>query len=167
MLALRRLSSFAVASLAASCLFGASANAELLVHKDLSTAMALTMAQTAIATCTTNGYKVSVTVVGRNGEILLQVRGDGTGPHTMENSFRKAYTSRTFRIPSGEMANRVKANPQLGAVFLSNVAAAQGALPIMVGEDVVGAIGVSGAPGGEKDEVCSKAGIDKVAADLK
>ena len=125
------------------------------------------MAQTALATCTTNGYRVSVTVVGRNGEIVLQVRGDDTGPHTLENSMRKAYTARTFRIPSGEFVRRVKENPTTGAVFLTNIAAAQGALPIMVGDDVIGAIGVSGAPGGEKDEVCSKAGIDKVADMLK
>lgn len=141
----------------------APASAQLISHKDLSAGMAITMAQTALATCTTNGYRVSVTVVGRNGEIVLQVRGDDTGPHTLENSMRKAYTARTFRIPSGEFVRRVKENPTTGAVFLTNIAAAQGALPIMVGDDVIGAIGVSGAPGGEKDEVCSKAGIDKVA----
>jgi uncharacterized protein GlcG (DUF336 family) len=145
----------------------APANAQLISHKDLSAGMAITMAETAIATCTTNGYRVSVTVVGRNGEIVLQVRGDNTGPHTLENSMRKAYTARTFRIPSGEFVKRVKENPTTGAVFLTNIAAAQGALPIMVGDDVIGAIGVSGAPGGEKDEVCSKAGIDKVADMLK
>ena len=159
-----------VTSLAATalvCGLIAPAQAQLLSHKDLSAGMALTMAETAIATCTANGHKVSVTVVGRNGEVILQVRGDNTGPHTMENSLRKAYTSRTFRIPSGEFADRVKANPTTGAVFLTNVAAAQGALPIKAGDDVIGAIGVSGAPGGEKDEVCSKAGIDKVADLLK
>ena len=143
------------------------AQAQLITHRDLSAAMALTIAQTALATCTANGYRVSVTVVGRNAEVILQVRGDGTGPHTMENSQRKAYTSRTFRIPSGEMAKRYKENPQNPAVFLSGVVAAQGALPIQAGDDVIGAVGVSGAPGGEKDEVCAQAGIDKVAADLR
>jgi uncharacterized protein GlcG (DUF336 family) len=143
------------------------ARAQLIAHKDLSAAMAFTLAQTAIATCTANGYRVSVTVVGRNAEIVLQVRGDGTGPHTMENSMRKAYTARTFNIPSGEMAKRYKENPQNAAVFLSGVVAAQGALPIHAGEDVIGAIGVSGAPGGEKDEACAKSGIDKVADALK
>jgi uncharacterized protein GlcG (DUF336 family) len=110
---------------------------------------------------------VSVTIVGRNGEVILQVRGDGTGPHTMENSMRKAYTARTFRIPSGEMAQRVKDNPTLGLIHLTNVIANQGALPIKVGEDVIGAAGASGAPGGEKDEACIKAGLDKVADELK
>ena len=97
----------------------------------------------------------------------LAVRGDGAPPHTMENSQRKAYTSRTFRIPSGEFVQRVKDNPTTGAVHLTGIIAAQGALPIKAGDDVIGAVGVSGAPGGEKDEACSKAGIDKVADQLK
>ena len=149
------------------CAISAPASAQMLNRKDLSAAMALTIAQTTIATCAANGYNVSVTVVGRNAEVLVQVRGDGTGPHTMENSMRKAYTSRTFRIPSGDMVKRLKDNPQLGLIHLSNVIANQGALPIKVGEDVVGAAGASGAPGGEKDEACVKAGIDKVADQLK
>ncbi|MEN3381458.1 MAG: hypothetical protein V7608_1502 [Hyphomicrobiales bacterium] len=143
------------------------ASAELLAHKDLSAAMAITIAQTAIEVCKTNGYSVSATVVGRNGEILVQVRGDNTGPHTVENSFRKAYTARTFRSPSGALVDRVKADPTLGLIHLTNVIANQGALPIKVGEEVIGAVGASGAPGGEKDEACVKAGIEKVADQLK
>jgi uncharacterized protein GlcG (DUF336 family) len=110
---------------------------------------------------------VSVTVVGRNGEVILQMRGDDAPPHTMENSFRKAYSARTFRVPSGELVKRVKDNPTAPFVYLSNVVAAQGALPVKVGDDVIGAVGVSGAPGGDKDEVCAKAGIDKAADTLK
>jgi uncharacterized protein GlcG (DUF336 family) len=150
-----------------ACALSAPANAQLIEHKDLSAAMALTIAETTIATCTANGYRVSATVVGRNGEIIVQVRGDGTGPHTIENSMRKAYTARTFRAPSGAMVDRVKADPTLGLIHLTNVIANQGALPIKVGDDVIGAAGASGAPGGEKDEACVKAGIDKVADQLK
>ncbi len=80
---------------------------------------------------------------------------------------RKAYTARTFRIPSGDMVKRLKDNPQLSNVFLTNVIAAQGALPIKIGDDVIGAAGVSGAPGGDKDEACVKAGLDKIASRLK
>src|ERR1700680_530701 len=150
-----------------ACMLASSASAQLLARKDLSANIAVTIAQTAIATCTANGYRVSATVVGRNGEVLVQIRGDGTGPHTMENSFKKAFTARTFRIPSGEMEERLKKNPAMGAQFLTGFTTAQGALPIKVGEDVIGAAGVSGAPGGEKDEACVKAGLDKVADQLK
>ena len=147
--------------------FAAPAEAQLLARKDLSLAAALTIATTAADLCKSQGYTVSVTVVGRNGEIVLQMRGDNAPPHTMENSFRKAYSARTFRVPSGELVQRVKDNPTAPFVHLSNVVAAQGALPIKVGDDVIGAVGVSGAPGGEKDEVCAKAGIDKAADTLK
>ena len=143
------------------------ANAQLLSHKDLSLATALTIATTASETCKGQGYRVSATIVGRNGEVIVQLRGDEAGPHTIENSFKKAYTARTFRIPSGEFVQRVKDNPTTGAVHLTNIVAAQGALPIKVGDEVIGAAGVSGAPGGEKDEACVKAGLDKVADQLK
>jgi uncharacterized protein GlcG (DUF336 family) len=143
------------------------ASAQLLTEKSLSAAMAMTIAQTALETCTKQGYHVSVHVLGRNGEVLVAVRGDGAPPHTMENSQRKAYTARTFRIPLGEFAQRVKDNPTISAVHLTGIIAAQGALPIKVGDEVIGAVGVSGAPGGEKDEACSKAGLDKVADQLK
>jgi uncharacterized protein GlcG (DUF336 family) len=143
------------------------ASAELLAHKDLSLDAALTIASTAAATCKAQGYRVSVHVVGRTGEVLVALRGDNASPHTMENSMRKAYTSRTFRVPSGEIVKRVKENPQFAGVFLTNVIATQGALPIKVGDDVIGAVGVSGAPGGDKDEACAQTGIDKVADQLK
>jgi uncharacterized protein GlcG (DUF336 family) len=148
-------------------MLAAPAAGELLTQKSLSAGMAMAIAQTALETCTRQGYQVSVHVLGRNGEVLVAVRGDNAPPHTMENSQRKAYTSRTFRIPSGEFVQRVKDNPTLGAVHLTGIIAAQGALPIKAGDEVIGAVGVSGAPGGEKDEVCAKAGIDKVADQLK
>jgi uncharacterized protein GlcG (DUF336 family) len=156
-----------LALIGSAAALAAPAQAQLITHKDLSAAMAQTIAQTAMTTCTANGYHVSVAVLGRNAEVIVQVRGDGASPHTFENSFRKAYTSRTFRVASGEIAKRFKDDPSFFAVRLSNVIPAQGALPIKVGDDVVGAVGVSGSPGGEKDEVCAQAGIDKVADDLK
>ena len=161
-----RIAGLSLAS-ALACSLATSANAQLVTHKDLSLAMAVTMAQTAIATCKANGYNVSANVVGRTGQVLVAMRGDNTGPHTLENSMKKAYTARTTRAPSGKFADAVKGNPNAGQFFLTNFVAAQGALPIMVGNDTIGAIGISGAPGGDKDEACAQAGIEKVAADLK
>ena len=158
------LSRLALAGLACAIALPASAQ---LARKDISATTAMTIASVAMADCKAKGWNVSIAVVGRNGEIILHARGDNTGPHTMDNSFRKAYTSRTFRIPSGEMVKRLKDNPQLSLVTLPNVVAGQGALPIKIGDDVVGAAGASGAPGGEKDEACIQAGLDKVADQLK
>ena len=143
------------------CVLVSPASAQLVTQRSLSAVTSMTIAQTALETCTRQGYHVSVHVLGRNGEVLVAVRGDDAPPHTMENSQRKAYTSRTFRIPSGEFVQRVKDNPTTGVVHLTGIIAAQGALPIKAGDEVIGAVGVSGAPGGEKDEACAKAGIDK------
>jgi uncharacterized protein GlcG (DUF336 family) len=158
---------YRLACLGLACAFATPASADLLVQKSLSAAMAVEAAVTTIASCKAAGFAVSVTVVGRNGEPLIQLRGDGTGPHTVENSFKKAFTSRTFRIPSGEMEERLKKNPQMGAQYLTGFTTGRGALPIMVDKEVIGAIGASGAPGGDKDEACVKAGIDKIASQLK
>src|SRR5438094_290920 len=155
------------ASLAAALAGAASANAQVLVHKDLSLAMATTIALTAVENCKAAGYNVSVHVMGRNGEVLVALRNEKAGPNTFENSMKKAYTARTFRTPSGKFAENVGQNPVAGALMLANVVAARGALPIMIGEERIGGVGASGAPGGDKDEACAQAGIDKVAGDLK
>jgi uncharacterized protein GlcG (DUF336 family) len=157
---------FAV-SVVSACVVSLPASAQLLNQKSISAAIAMTMAQTALDTCKTNGFAVSVTVVGRAGEVLVQIRGDGAGPHTVENSFRKAYTSRTFRTSSAEWTKNLANNPTRGPQFLTNVIALAGALPIKVGDETIGAMGVSGAPGGEKDEACANAGLAKVADALK
>jgi uncharacterized protein GlcG (DUF336 family) len=158
---------FAGPAIAVCCAIAAPASAQTIARKDLSIDGAVVIATTAMADCKAKGWLVSATVVGRNGEVLVQLRGDGTGPHTMENSFKKAFTSRTFRIASGEMEERLKKNPQMGAQYLTGFTTARGALPIKIGEDVVGAAGVSGAPGGEKDEACVQTGLDKVKDQLK
>jgi len=162
----RRIAGLSVAS-ALACGLATAANAQLLTHKDISLAMATTIARVTIDTCKAQGYNVSVHVLGREGQVVLAVRNENASLITYENSMKKAYTARTLRQPSGKFADAVKGNPNAGALFLTNITPAQGALPIMVGEETIGAVGVSGAPGGEKDEACAKAGIDKVAADLK
>src|SRR5712691_4732628 len=143
------------------------ANAQIVVHKDISLAMATTIALTAVENCKAAGYNVSVHVLGRNGEVLVALRNEKAGPNTFENSMKKAYTSRTFRTPSGKFAENVGQNPVAGQLMLANIVAARGALPIMIGDETIGGVGVSGAPGGDKDEVCAQAGIDKVKDQLK
>jgi uncharacterized protein GlcG (DUF336 family) len=156
-----------VALAATACTFAAPASADLITNKDVSADIAVTIATTAMADCKAKGYKVSAVVVGRVGEVIAHIRGDGTGPHTMENAFKKAFTARTFRIASGEMEKRLKDNPQMGAQYLTGFTTARGGLPIKAGDDVIGAAAVSGAPGGEKDEACVQTGLDKVKDQLK
>ena len=143
------------------------AQAQLVNHKDLSLATALAIATTASETCKAQGNRVTVAVIGRTGELIVQLRGDDASPHTIENSQRKAFTARTYRTSSGEFAQRQKDNPPGAALWLTGISASAGGLPIKVGDDVIGAVGVSGSPGGDKDEACAKAGLDKVADQLK
>jgi uncharacterized protein GlcG (DUF336 family) len=143
------------------------AEAQLLTHKDLSLAIATTIAQTAYDSCTAEGYGVSVVVVDRAGDTIVALRGDTAGPHTMENARRKAYTARSFKMPTSEYAKRYADNNPVvhQQVTLPNIIAIPGGLPIKVGDDVIGGAGLSGTPG--VDEPCVQAGIDKVADQLK
>jgi len=138
----------------------------LVSERNIPLAMAQTIANAAMDKCKEMGFKVSVTVVDRAGLPIVMLRGDGAGLHTPEGSDRKAYTARTFRAPSADFVKRMLNDPSaVGSKEYSRVLALPGGLPIKVGEDVVGAVGVSGSPG--KDDDCSKAGIDKVADQLK
>src|ERR1700744_286902 len=143
------------------------ANAQLITHKDLSLAMATQIAVAAVEACKANGYAGSAHVLGREGQVIVAMRNENAGIATFENSMKKAYTARTFARSSGEFAEGVKGNPNAGALWLTNIVPTHGALPIKIGNETIGAVGISGAPGGEKDEACAKAGIEKVAAELK
>jgi len=163
-----RVATICPAAAALAGTLAAPVQANLLTQKMMPTSMALAIAESALESCTRQGYDVSVHVVGRNGEMLVAIRGDRAAPHTMENSLRKAYTAFTFGAPSGEFAKRVKDNPTLGLARLTDVIASQGGLPIKVGDEVIGGVGVSGVPNGaDREEACAQAGIDHVADDLK
>ena len=155
----RRLTCIILAGVAAA----PPAAAQLLDHKDLSLAAALAIATGASEACKSQGYLVSVTVVGREAQTLVYLRGDGSPPHSTENSYKRAYTALTYRQPSNNIEQRVRKDPSDQLVHLEHVIAAQGGLPIVVDGDTLGAVAVSGSPGGDKDEACAKAGLDKAA----
>jgi len=138
----------------------------LLTQKNVSFAMADAAAHAALAKCESMGFKVSAAVVDRGGAIVVMLHGDGAGLHTPEGAERKAYTARTFGAPSVDFVKRMKDRPETaGSIQYNRVLALPGGLSIKVGNDVVGAIGVSGSPG--KDDDCSQAGIDKIADQMK
>jgi uncharacterized protein GlcG (DUF336 family) len=142
------------------------AHAQLITHRDLSYPMALTIATAALDACKARGYPVSVVVVDRGGDTMVALKADGAGPHTMENARRKAYTARTFRMTTHEFAEQMKTRPvRREQTTLPNVIAIDGGVPIRVGEDVIGGVGLSGSPG--VDEECVNAGLEKVKQYLK
>jgi uncharacterized protein GlcG (DUF336 family) len=137
------------------------------VEKNVSMAMAMAIIQGTLEQCTKDGYKVSITIVDKGGNVAASIRGDGTNPHTMEFSRLKAYTSRTRGQTSLEFM-KVIADPANAYLRqIPNVVGVGGGVPIKVGNEIIGGVGVSGAPGGEKDEVCANAGLAKVADALK
>ena len=139
---------------------------DLPVEKALPRALAV---EAALAACEQQGYRVSAAVVDRAGLIRALIRGDGAGPHTLDSSSRKAYTAASLRGSTEELSKMVAANPAVGGLREMNetILILGGGLPIKAGDEVIGGIGVGGAPGGDKDEACAQAGIEKIAPRLK
>ena len=135
----------------------------LLTQHSVSLNMALAMAQEAMAKCKRDGFDVSVVVVDRAGESVVLLRNDHASPHNAELARRKAYTARTFRRTSLDWAQNLVTTPALAAQRdLAQVIALGGGVPIMLGDEPIGAIGVSGATTQEADDACAKAGLAKV-----
>jgi uncharacterized protein GlcG (DUF336 family) len=153
----------------------ASVNAQQLVtERTMSLDMAEEAARAAVAVCRKDGSKVTVTVLDHAGRTKVILRDDGSNPHSVEHSLRKAYTALTYKEPSADYGKRAVSNPgSAGPLHLANITTAGGGLPIRAGNEVVGAIGISGSfgvpgqPGGARDAVCAQAGIDRIAAGLK
>lgn len=164
---MKRVSLCIVLTTCALTVFAKSGQAQSLpTQKVLSTDAALKIARGALEKCAADGYHVSLTILDVSGAVKVSIRGDETGPHTLGHSQRKAYTALTFKRTSAETAEAWAKRGPGGPVIEGTVAAA-GGVPIRAGKDVIGAIGVSGAPGGEKDEACASFGIAKIADLLK
>jgi len=123
-------------------------------------------AAAALEKCTKDGYKVSVAVVDRAGVLRVLMRGDGAGPHTTDSSSKKAYTAASLGRPTSELADLITKVPFLQAVREMNdrILILGGGLPIQFGNEVVGGIGVGGAPGAHLDDACAQAGLDSIGA---
>jgi uncharacterized protein GlcG (DUF336 family) len=143
-------------------------SAQAVMQSHLLTAEAAnTMVMAALAQCQKDGYKVSAAVVDRGGNLLAFIRDPTAGPHTAESSRRKAFTSATFGMTTAAFATLTTNPTAAGLKDLTGVFALAGGVPIKIGNDVLGGVGVGGAPGGEKDEACASAGLAKVADQLK
>ena len=106
-------------------------------------------------------------LVDKGGNVAASVRGDGTNPHTMEFARLKAYTARTLGRTSLEVEKGMEKPANAWLKQIPNVVGIGGGVPIRAGTETIGGVGVSGAPGTEKDEACAKAGIAKVADSLE
>ena len=150
----------------ALCAMTAASNAQVQMQRDITWKLGLAIAEGAIEECAKNNVAITVAVVDRAGRVRIFIASDNPSPHNFELARRKAYTARTFRAPSADFLKRMQRDPAAHASEeYTRVLALPGGLPIKVGDDVVGAVGVSGSPG--KDDDCGQAGINKVADQLK
>jgi uncharacterized protein GlcG (DUF336 family) len=158
------------ALLAAACPTLAAAQG-LVIQKALSMEMAQAIVQGTVERCRADGFSVSVAVIDASGLLKAFVRDDGVnGPHTIDLSRRKAYTALTFASRWATSLEAAKAwGHALGSPMpnVEGTTGLGGGVPIKVGDVPIGAVGVSGAVGGDKDENCAKAGIAKIAHLLK
>lgn len=134
----------------------ASSATDTLTVKTLSLTLADKLAQSAIQACHASQYAIAVTVVDRAGVPLVSKRMDNAGPHTLEASRMKAYTALSTRNATEQVMKTAQANA--GAAHLASIPGfllLAGGVPVISGKDVVGAIGVGGAPGGHLDQQCA------------
>lgn len=150
---------------------GLSAHAQLLMQPNISVAQARKIVDAVIATCSQPGDLVTVTiaVVDRAGQPVMQVRADTASPLNWELAYRKAYTARTSRTTSLAWRDATAGDSDLaGQRLLANMIPLGGGAPIMMGDQSLGGVGVSGATGGQPaDSACAEAGVAAIADDLR
>ncbi len=145
-----------------------SAAGEALVSfKSLSLDAALEVAQAALAECRKQGFQVAVAVVDRAGNLQVTLRDRYAGPHTPETARRKAWTAISFRADTLTMSQQTEAGKAASGVrFVEQALMVGGGVPVDAAGSMVGAVGVSGAPGGDLDAACARVGIEAIADQL-
>ena len=149
-----------------SAVMSTAAFAQLPTQKVLTLDVAQTIAQEALNKCRADGYKVTVTVVDGSNILKALLRDDGAGNATVEVGRMKANSVMAFGRPSGPPPNLAPGAP-VPAPVLPGTINAMGGVPIKVGDQTIGAVSVSGAPGGDKDAACANAALAKVADKLR
>jgi uncharacterized protein GlcG (DUF336 family) len=145
------------------------ASAEGLVSaKRLSASLAAELAMAAVTACAQKSYHVAVVVLDYSGVQQVALRGDGAAPQNVLNANDKAYTAASFGTDTADLVERSKTGPVSSAFAkVPHLLLNAGGVVIKVGDEVIGAIGVSGAPGGDNDAVCAKTGLEKIKDRMK
>jgi uncharacterized protein GlcG (DUF336 family) len=154
--------------IAAGTVLASAASAQTLVTHRIPAALAAEAASEGVASCAKGGYSETVVVVDADGATIAAVRGDGAGIHTLNSAHDKAYTSVTFKSDTMALADRAKADgPITPLAKLPHILFFPGGVVIKLDNEVIGAIGAAGAPGGNLDDGCAKAGLEKIRDRLK
>ena len=153
----------------AGLMIGHASAAELSKESVLPLVLATKAVHAAVDQCLADGYRVTATVVDRGGNIRTVLRQDDAGPHTVDSSRKKAYTAASMKQPTAKLAELVAKMPAVQGLQHMNeqILLLGGGLPIEFGDEVVGGIGVGGAPGGHLDAACAQAGLTSIGAASK
>lgn len=136
--------------------------------RSLTPETALAAASEALKVCNEQGYQVAVAVTDRSGVPQVMLRDRFAGPHTPETAIRKAYTAASFKTDTTSLAQLTQATEVTSGIrHVDRILALGGGLPIESAGSLIGAIGVSGAPSGQADDVCAQAGIDAILMDIE
>jgi uncharacterized protein GlcG (DUF336 family) len=157
------------ASLLALCFAAPLAQAQAVrTERNMSLELANQIAAAGVAACQANGYNVTVTVVDRAGGVRAVQRADNAGPHTLGASQQKAFTSASAKNTTVAMLDILQKNPAAATLGdIPGFLVLGGGVPVKVGNEVIGAVGIGGAPNGNLDEQCAMAALDKVKDLLK
>jgi uncharacterized protein GlcG (DUF336 family) len=162
---------FSVLIMIAACLIlisGMAMAQGVRVEKNITLALANEAASAAVEACLAKGWLVSVAIVDRAGVLKALQRADGAGFHTVDAARRKAYTSASMRANTSAILENIKNNPaSANLIQIDNLLILGGGMPIRAGDEVIGAIGIGGAPGGHLDDQCAEAAIAKIKERLK
>lgn len=144
------------------------AHAETLSTHRIPAALAMEAAEAVVAACAKQNYHETADVVDADGVSIAVLRADGTGAHTLNSAHDKAYTAASFKTDTLALAQRAKGEDGIAPLAkLPNVMFFGGGVPIKLGDELVGAIGAAGAPGGKLDDGCARAGLEKIQDRLK
>lgn len=154
----------------ASCIaaaFSTTASANLLQEQNIPLNLAVDIAQNAIESCTKQQYSVSAAVVDREGVLRALLRADNAAIHTPDAARRKAYTAASMRSVTSTIVKNVQNPGAAQLTAIDDFLVLAGGVPIKVGNETIGAVGVGGAPSGDFDEACAQAALKQVADQLK
>jgi uncharacterized protein GlcG (DUF336 family) len=154
--------------IAAGTVLASAASAQTLVTHRIPAALAVEAASEGVASCAKGGYSETVVVVDADGATIAAVRGDGAGIHTLDSAHDKAYTSVSFKSDTMAIAERAKGGGEITPLAkLPHLLFFPGGAVVKLDNEVIGAIGAAGAPGGNLDDGCAKAGLEKIRDRLK
>ncbi|MFO0523505.1 MAG: GlcG/HbpS family heme-binding protein [bacterium] len=163
-----RIAAITLATLAATASLGTAHAQAVRTERNMSLELASQLAASTVASCLASGYNVTAAVVDRAGQLRALHRADNAGPHTIAAAQAKAFTSASARGNTQAMMEGAQKNPAAAnLVHIPGFLLLGGGVPVRAGNDVIGAIGVGGAPGGHLDEQCAVAAIEKARDLLK